>query len=371
MRGTALLLLVTVMLGCAAPTAQNGYATGTDLPAMGPEMEGARALPKEIKLSPPKLLNGPALTLELSSWQVAFVSARVIIGKDGHPRDPEIMYALASDRAKRGLIDEVTSHLLKRRYAAATMNGHPIAVDYTYSIKFGTAPESRELLKREIEAGAMEGVPGHQLAAAIVLGKGRVNAVAAAKAGLVEAQLWLGRVASRAEERLHWLDLAAQSESANAKVAYGLALLKQAEPPAEKIRTLLTKAAVADNEFFVRHALAELACSRKLGVRDATTAFKIAERMQLDGRSDPLTVEAVAQALAAGGDFGAAVRAQRLAVFIARELMWDVDEMTTRLEGYQRKQSCVSDIFAAAVVAPVPPRNLLRPPDRALSLEDH
>jgi hypothetical protein len=306
--------------------------------------------------TPPRRAGGPSLDASaLRFGEAAFVLVGTVIGTDGHARDPEVLYVLAAKDRKRRIVDAVTSNVLSQRYEPGTRDGRPVATDYTYRVFLELAKGNdspRALLTRQIEAGAAAGEPSYQLAASIVLGNGAGDASAAARAGLVEAQLWLGRSASRTgrhEEALRSLAQAAASGLPDARVAYGLELLREREPPLQKVRALLAEAAAAEDEYFLRHALAELACSVQPGARDGAAAAAIAKRIDLEGASDPLTAEAVAQGLAAGGDFEAAARAQRLAIDAARRLKWDVRTMQERADAYARRQGCAGDIFARAI----------------------
>jgi len=306
----------------------------------------------------------------------AIVVLRVVLGTDGRPRDPEVVVSIppASDGG-RPFIEALTRAVLTRRYEPARREGRPLAVVYTFKAEF-RMPDQKGIVKRDflenVRAAAASGDARAQFVAGIadfeapqsVDGKGRSTEnrrliLAAAQAGVPEAQLMIGRTLSRqakSAKALPWLERASAAGLAGARVSYGLELLTQKDPPYERIRGLLERASEADDPFAVRHALAALACSTDALLRSPKAALRIAKRVSLDRDPDPLTAEAVAAAHAAVGDFDEARRAQRVAIARAKKIGWNVSAMEKRLEGYASSRACEDDFLPAAAAELLPRR---------------
>lgn len=334
--------------------------------------------PPSPSIVPPRLVSGPTPQYPnnvLSEGKQAIVLVRSVLGEDGHPRDAQVVLSIPSvSEGGRPFVDSAFHALLARRYEPARLDGRPIAVSYNVRLAFQLRG-SDGILKPDMilaaRAAAADGDPRAQFLAGVVgiATRPRPAAagapwldrsaeerqiLAAAQAGVAEAQLFVGRRALRsspAAERakaLPWLERAFASGVAGARASYGLALLLSGEPDLVRARPLLDHAAATDDVPNARRAVTLLACSEDAGLRAPDLALAIARRLSVDD-PDPLTAEAIAAARASSGDFRGAADAERDALKRAKKLGWNVTAMQARLDGYAAEKQCRGDFLPAAV----------------------
>lgn len=312
------------------------------------------------RLEHPRLLGGPSplYPREVPRGTQALVVARCVLTTDGRLHDPEVLFSIPPvATGGRPFVEAILRAILARRYAPALLDGEPVEVNYHVKVSF-RVPDANGAVPPDLLAGvgaaARAGDPRAQYVAAVAgvspwcdgpacppdLQR-RLLMEAAAKAGVPEAQLEMGRRAafSEPEEALRWLAPASAAGLAAAQLAHAELLLGREAPPHESVRALLLRAAETDEPHTFRRAVARLACADG-PVRSPDAAFIAANRIAVDREPDPLSIEVVAAARAAVGDFEGARDAQRRAIRLAKKLGWSIGEMRARLGGYESNRPC-------------------------------
>ncbi len=285
------------------------------------------------------------------------------IGVDGYARDPQVLLAVPDS----GFPAAAVEAWLNSRFTPATRAGVPVESRLQAKLRFIGASGSlgsSPLYKAALPAAAagdpaaqyLVGLTANQDSSlGIMLARSGQMLIDAARAGNADAQYWIATQA-RAASACHpqatglvWLRHAAEGGNPAAQADYAGELLRGTPTTAQiaQARTLLRRAAVSDNYYARKHAVALLASSPLEAVRDPAAAMSGAQKL-LGGeiQSDPQMFEAAAAAYAADKQYQAAVTQQRAALNKAQALGWNTSAMQQRLAAYRRDSPWVGDLYA-------------------------
>jgi hypothetical protein len=149
-----------------------------------------------------------------------------------------------------------------------------------------------------------------------------------------------------------WLRHAAEGGSAAAEADYAAELLRGTATSEQvaQARTFLQRAAAGQDYYGRKHAVALLAASPVVAVRDPQLARSAADTLlhANEIQSDPQMFEVVAAAYAASHEYGNAVAAQHEAIQKALNLGWNTALMNERLAAYRHDAPWVGDLYAGA-----------------------
>jgi uncharacterized protein len=295
----------------------------------------------------------------------AIVIAALTIGVDGRARDIEILQAVPDARFAVAAIDA----WLNAVYVPAERNGQAVAARVQAKMLFnfaGADKLSEEQAFRQARPAADSGNAAAEYLVGLTstldgsLGlsaaQGGQLVLASARDGDPSAQYWVG-------SQLHttaachpkadgnvWLQHAADGGSAPAQVMLAEQLLNGGATPAQvtQARALLERAASSESDYVRKHVAALLAASPVAGVRDPSTALRVADPLAAGpNRSDPQAYDVLAAAYAANGNYHDAVAQQERALEKAKALGWNTAAMETRLAAYRNHQAWQGDLFGS------------------------
>ena len=287
------------------------------------------------------------------------------IGVDGYARDPQVLLAVPDSAFAAAAVEA----WLNSRFTPATRGGVAIESRLEAKLRFigasgnlGGSPVYKAALPAaaagDPAAQYLVGLTANEDSSlGIMLARSGQMLIDAARAGNADAQYWIATQA-RATSACHpqanglvWLRHAAEGGNPAAQADYAAELLRGTPTAAQvaQAHTLLERAALSDNYYARKHAVAMLASSPVEGVRDAAAALSGAQKLLAgDIQSDPQMFEAAAAAYAAGKQYQAAVTQQRSALNKAQALGWNTAAMQQRLGAYRRDSPWVGDLYADA-----------------------
>ena len=285
--------------------------------------------------------------------QPAMVITALTVGADGHARDPEVLLSVPGD----GFAAAAIEAWLNSQFSPAQRSGDAVAsrLEAKSLFRESIKPLADAEVIRKARPAADAGDPAasylvglaalHDSSLGISGMQAKQLLLGAARDGNPDAQYWVAsqlRASAACHPRADgevWLRHAAGGGNAAAQVLLARDLLK-GKPDATQVdeaRTLLAKAAHADDYYVRKHLVALLAVSPLDAVRDPPKALELAKQLAAGQiRTDPQMYEAVAAAYAANGDFHDATAQQQLAIQKARDLSWNTHTMAERLDAYRR-----------------------------------
>jgi TonB family protein len=294
------------------------------------------------------------------------VEARV--WPDGSARTPRVWYSFpaeAFDAPGRAVA-------LSSQYRPMIENGVPVACSVLFKVKFRmqsgadvVANAETRKIAADLEAKALAGDPASQLAYGVILSmfpelnedgeKVDTGFVKAAQAGipsaqyLVALQLMYGGWCKKDEVKgRFWLERAANAGSVDAQSVLGSHLLRASADAASRDQGFawLQRAASSSHreaKFLFSSLLVSWPDASR---RDPAKALALLAEIRDTFEYDPAFHEIRAAALAAHGDFKAAVGAQKRAVGAARNLKWDTAREKVRLEAYEKGQLADGELIS-------------------------
>lgn len=314
--------------------------------------------------------------------QDAAVLLRLVVGRNGVPREPEVLAVFPSGvpgSDERQFVVAAVQAALASRFIAATRNGVPVEATAISRVHFKITtgghlwdePGVRALRERvqaqnptaEFIFASAASTDAQEFK--VTQAKADEIMVKAAQGGHPRAQYWIAQklnpasaACGRREKAELWLRAAVRNGEPAAQVAYARALLAGEPAPAvqAEARRLLEAVARSGSTFAARHAVAVLATTPFEAVRDPAIALATAKKLDAgDYADDPQTWEALAAAYAANGRFAEAVHEEQRAIKLADWYRWNTTAMRQRLESYRAKHAWTGDIFIVPQDAtPVP-----------------
>jgi TonB family protein len=177
----------------------------------------------------------------------------------------------------------------------------------------------------------------------------------AAQAGVANAQYIVGvftlaglRVERDPDKAVIWLEKSAAAGNPQAqRVLANYLVTSRMDPESRAKAAQLLEAAVKQNYYSAKYSLAALlATSPEASMRDPQRALQLIGEVMPVYDYDPVAQEVRAAANAWIGDFDDAVRSQKIALFRARKLGWDVAPLEARLADYQAKKTWTGNLIA-------------------------
>jgi len=277
------------------------------------------------------------------------------VAPDGRARMPRILMSVP-----QGTFDEaVRQSVFRTTFLPGRINGRPVATDtatfFTFRVVKTSSDDYPDLMRfaKATRKKAEEGDIGAQTLYGMMLAglpqfeKPFSEALPwflkAAQGGSPYSQyqpgtaLLHGRGCLCEETKGEiWLEKAAQADQADAQVTLAEYLLK-GSPSGKSVssaKVWLERAARSGNPTAKLYLAAVLSTNGPSSVRDPSTALSLINDAMPTMKDDPTSFEVRAAALAATGDFAAAVRDEKRAVDIATLYGWDLGPLNERLTSY-------------------------------------
>jgi TonB family protein len=286
---------------------------------------------------------------------------------DGRARNPRVVYAVPAevfDAAARRLI-------LHTEFTPATQQGVPVPctgslmvsyrMDGMAASDYGDLAAFIKKKRKEAEAGdpAAQMLYGLLISGLPQFRKPRGDAmpyfVKAAQSGLPTAQFMVGYSSMLGwgcecsePKGMVWLQKAASADQSDAQVMLANYILR-GEPTTEDVTKALTwleRAVAAGNRDGKFYLAALLAAGVNAERRDPARALVVLGEVMRDLDDDPTAFEIRAAARAMQGDFAEAIKDQRRALKMAKDLGWETASQEARLGQYQARKTWTGDLFA-------------------------
>lgn len=287
---------------------------------------------------------------------------------DGSARTPRVWYSFpaeAFDAPGRAVA-------LSSQYWPKKENGEKVACSILFKVKFRTTggnggvdtPDSRKMVA-DVRAKALAGDPASQFSYGVLLSmlmelnkddeQSEDWFLRSAQAGfppaqyLVALQLLRGSACVKDEVKgRFWLERAANAGSIDAQTVLAVQLLRAAADANSRDQGFdWLKRAASSNHREAKFKLASLlAAWPDPSRRDPAQALVLLGEVRDTFEYDPAFHEIRAAALAAQGDFKAAINAQQRAIRMARRLDWDTNRETVRLEAYEKGQLADGELIS-------------------------
>lgn len=287
---------------------------------------------------------------------------------DGSARTPRVWYSFppeAFDAPGRAVA-------LSSQYWPKKENGKPVACTILFKVKFRTTgshggvdtPATRKMVA-DVRAKALAGDPASQFSYGVILSMlSELNKedeqpeewfVRSGQAGfppaqyLVALRLLRGRDCVRDEAKgRFWLEHAANAGSVDAQTVLAVHLLREGADAASRDQGFeWLKRAASSTHREAKFKFASLLTGwPDPSRRDPAQALALLGEVRGTFEYDPAFHEIRAAALAAKGDFKAAINAQQRAIGLANKLDWDTDRERIRLDAYEKGQLAVGELIS-------------------------
>jgi TonB family protein len=290
------------------------------------------------------------------------------VKEDGSARTPRVWYSFpaeAFDAPGRAVA-------LSSQYWPKKENGKPVACSILFKVKFRTkggaggvdTPDTRKMVA-EVRAQALAGDPASQFNYGVImsmlteLNKDEQQPedwfLRSAQAGfppaqyLVALRLLRGSACVKDEVKgQFWLERAANAGSVDAQTVLAVHLLRSGADATSRDQGFdWLKRAASSTHREAKFKFASLLVGwPDPSRRDPAQALALLGEVRDTFEYDPAFHEIRAAALAARGDFKAAINAQQRAIGMARKLDWDTGRETVRLEAYEKGQLAEGELIS-------------------------
>jgi TPR repeat protein len=303
---------------------------------------------------------------QVRSGREGIVLVEVTVGVDGRAEDPHMLSATPADIAP-GAVEDV----LRAKFQPATRAGAPVESRTVVKVSFRPASASTVWDTRALKglrAASDRGEPEAFYALAVAatvdpaagmpVTKARERLFGVAQGGYAPAQFWVARrfeslaACDLADRGSPWLRQAAAQNDGPALVLTARNALRST-PSAQQVaeaRGLLERALDSNDSYALKAAVAALATSPLEGLRNPTVTAGASRKLAKSAlQADPQTIETVAAALAATGDFARATTEQQRAIDKARALAWNTRLMDERLAAYREGKPWRGDLLVRSI----------------------
>jgi len=291
------------------------------------------------------------------------VLVEMMIAADGTVRDVRVIQALPED-----VFDEyVRKAVLKWKYLPAKRGSAPIASTTMTMFNFVLTNAAGSLklsaYLEDLRKQADDGNPSAQYYYGLVLSGYPTYRkpwsevlpwlLRSAQGGFADAQYQVGRSLSLGRgcqadsiKAREWFHLAAAQDQADAQIELARLALKVGptyEP--QKAVFWLERAAKGDNVKAKKYLASVLATSPIESLRDPKRALELIKLVLKQEKGDAVALEIQAAALAANGEYDAAIAAEERALKLAKSYEWNTEELSERLKLYRANKSWQGELL--------------------------